>query len=84
MGQQLAIGRLRDDPLGIIVLAIRKQDTLWGRESYGIRYGIRRELATRAVCRGPSCPRSRAGPSTRRCWRWRPWASTCAGAGRTP
>lgn len=53
VGQQLAIGRVRDDPLGIIVLAIRKQDTLWGRESYGIRYGIRRELATQ-----PSAPRA--------------------------
>jgi 4-amino-4-deoxy-L-arabinose transferase-like glycosyltransferase len=53
IGQQLAVGRLRDDPLGIIALAIRKQDTLWGREAYGIRYGIRRELAT-----APSQPRS--------------------------
>jgi 4-amino-4-deoxy-L-arabinose transferase-like glycosyltransferase len=52
-GQQLAIGRLRDDPLAIVTLAIRKQDTLWGRESYGIRYGIRRELATQ-----PSAPRA--------------------------
>jgi 4-amino-4-deoxy-L-arabinose transferase-like glycosyltransferase len=46
VGQQLAIGRLRDDPVGIIGLAIRKQDALWGKESYGIRYGIRRELAS--------------------------------------
>jgi hypothetical protein len=53
VGQQLAIGRIRDDPLGTIVLAIRKQDTLWGRESYGIRYGIRRELATH-----PTAPRA--------------------------
>ncbi len=53
VGQQLAIGRLRDDPIGMLALAIRKQDTLWGRESYGIRYGIRRELATE-----PYLPRS--------------------------
>jgi hypothetical protein len=53
MGQQLAFGRLRDDPLGFVALAIRKQDTLWGKESYGIRYGIRRELATQ-----PSAPRA--------------------------
>ncbi len=53
VGQQLAIGRLRDDPIGMFALAIRKQDTLWGRESYGIRYGIRRELATE-----PYLPRS--------------------------
>ena len=37
----------------MLALAIRKQDTLWGRESYGIRYGIRRELATE-----PYLPRS--------------------------
>ncbi len=53
VGQQLAIGRLRDDPVGMAILAIRKQDTLWGRESYGIRYGLRRDLATE-----PSLPRS--------------------------
>jgi hypothetical protein len=52
-GQQLAIGRLRDDPIGIVALAIRKQATLWGREAYGIRYGIRRELAS-----APSQPQS--------------------------
>ena len=37
----------------MLALAVRKQDTLWGRESYGIRYGIRRDLATE-----PSLPRS--------------------------
>jgi hypothetical protein len=47
LGQELAIRRVLADPLGIIALAIRKQDTLWGTESYGVRYGIRRELATR-------------------------------------
>ena len=52
-GQQLAMERLREDPVGIAVLAVRKQVRLWGRETYGVRYGIRRELATR-----PWLPRS--------------------------
>jgi 4-amino-4-deoxy-L-arabinose transferase-like glycosyltransferase len=52
-GQRLALERLRDDPLGVAALAIRKQDRLWGHERYGVRYGIRRELATR-----PYLPRS--------------------------
>jgi 4-amino-4-deoxy-L-arabinose transferase-like glycosyltransferase len=53
VGQQLALGRLRDDPVGMLMLAVHKQDTLWGRESYGIRYGLRRDLATE-----PALPRS--------------------------
>jgi 4-amino-4-deoxy-L-arabinose transferase-like glycosyltransferase len=52
-GQELAIQRLQADPMGIVALAVRKQDTLWGQESYGIRYGIRRELAAE-----PYLPRS--------------------------
>ena len=38
-------GGIRDDPVGIGLLALRKQYTLWGSETYGVRYGIRRELA---------------------------------------
>jgi hypothetical protein len=40
----VAIGRIRDDPLGMAALAMRKQVTFWGRETYGVRYGIRRNL----------------------------------------
>lgn len=43
--QAAAIARIRDDPVGMAALALRKQVTLWGRETYGVRYGIRRELA---------------------------------------
>jgi hypothetical protein len=45
--QAAAIGRIRDDPVGMTALALRKQVTFWGRESYGVRYGIRRELTGR-------------------------------------
>ena len=47
VGTRLALERLREDPLGMIALALRKQDTFWGAEAYGIRYGIRRDLASR-------------------------------------
>ena len=53
VGLSLAIERLRENPVGVVALAIRKQDLLWGRESFGVRYGIRRDLATR-----PYLPRS--------------------------
>lgn len=43
--QAAAIERIRDDPLGMVALALRKQVTLWGREAYGVRYGINRALA---------------------------------------
>ncbi len=46
-GMRMAIDRALKDPLAITALAIRKQTTLWGREAYGVRYGIRRELASR-------------------------------------
>lgn len=42
--QSIAFERIRDDPVGIAALGLRKQVTFWGRESYGVRYGIRREL----------------------------------------
>jgi hypothetical protein len=53
VGMRIALERIRDDPVGIALLGIRKQYTLWGGESYGVRYGIRRELASR-----PFLPRS--------------------------
>jgi 4-amino-4-deoxy-L-arabinose transferase-like glycosyltransferase len=46
-GRELAIQRWVDDPVGMMVLAVRKQGTLWGSEAYGVRYGIRRDLASR-------------------------------------
>jgi 4-amino-4-deoxy-L-arabinose transferase-like glycosyltransferase len=45
--QAVAIGRIRDDPVGMTALALRKQVSFWGRETYGVRYGIRRELTGR-------------------------------------
>jgi hypothetical protein len=48
MGAEIALQRIRDDPLGIAALAVRKQDTLWGTEHYGVQYGIRQSLADRA------------------------------------
>jgi hypothetical protein len=47
MGTRIALQRIRDDPLGIAALAIRKQDTLWGTEHFGVQYGIRQSLADR-------------------------------------
>jgi hypothetical protein len=47
VGTQVALQRIRDDPLGIAALAIRKQDTLWGTEHFGVQYGIRQSLAER-------------------------------------
>lgn len=49
VGQRIAMQRFRDDPLGIAALAIRKQDTLWGTEHYGIQYALRQGLARRTA-----------------------------------
>lgn len=46
-GRELAVQRWLDDPAGMLALAVRKQDDLWGKETYGVRYGVRRELAAR-------------------------------------
>ncbi len=46
-GTEIALQRIRDDPLGIALLALRKQDTLWGTEHYGVQYGIRQSLRDR-------------------------------------
>ena len=42
---ELAIERIKADPMGTILLGIRKQDTLWGTERYGVEYAIRRVSA---------------------------------------
>ena len=47
LGTEIALQRIRDDPLGIAALAVRKQDTLWGTEHFGVQYGIRQSLADR-------------------------------------
>ena len=52
VGARIAMDRLREDPIGIGMLAIRKQDTLWGTEHFGVEYGISRSLEQR-----PSHPR---------------------------
>jgi hypothetical protein len=52
VGTSIALDRLREDPIGIGLLAIRKQDTLWGTEHFGVEYGINRSLEER-----PSHPR---------------------------
>ena len=53
IGSQIALERIRTDPVGIAILGLRKQYTLWGSESFGVRYGIKRDLASR-----PYRPRS--------------------------
>jgi hypothetical protein len=52
VGTSIAIDRLTKDPFGIGLLAVRKQDTLWGTEHFGVEYGISRSLEQR-----PSHPR---------------------------
>lgn len=53
VAQQLALDRIRADPLGVVALAIRKQGILWGSENYGVQYALGRRLADR-----PFLPRS--------------------------
>lgn len=40
VGMQIGLQRIREDPLGIAALGLRKQDTLWGTEDYGVQYAI--------------------------------------------
>jgi hypothetical protein len=47
MGTEIALQRIKDDPGGMAALAVRKQDTLWGTEHYGVQYGIRQSLKDR-------------------------------------
>jgi hypothetical protein len=47
IGTELAIERIKADPLGILALGIRKQNTLWGTEQYGVQYGIKQSLGDR-------------------------------------
>jgi hypothetical protein len=47
VGMRVGMERIREDPLRIAALAVRKQDTLWGTEHYGIQYALRQGLAKR-------------------------------------
>jgi hypothetical protein len=42
---RIALERIRDDPLGIALLGLRKQVTLWATERFGVEYGISRRLS---------------------------------------
>jgi len=55
-GAEIALQRIRDDPLGIAALAVRKQDTLWGTEHFGVQYGIKQGLADRPQHPAASTP----------------------------
>lgn len=45
LASRIALDRIRDDPLGIALLAVRKQTTLWATERFGVEYGISRRLS---------------------------------------
>ncbi len=47
LGTELAIERITADPIGMAALGIRKQDTLWGTEDYGVQYAISQRLKDR-------------------------------------
>jgi hypothetical protein len=55
-GTEIALQRIREDPLGIAALGIRKQDTLWGTEHYGVQYGIDPTLQDRPQGRAATVP----------------------------
>jgi hypothetical protein len=56
-----AFERVKADPVGIGLLALRKQVTLWGTERYGVQYGIRRELAENVAHRSSVLPSITSG-----------------------
>jgi hypothetical protein len=56
LGDQLSMQRIREDPLGVASLAIRKQDTLWGTEHYGIQYALSQGLVKRPHDRAATVP----------------------------
>jgi hypothetical protein len=47
VGTRIALQRIREDPLGIAALAVRKQETLWATEHYGVQYAISNRLRDR-------------------------------------
>jgi hypothetical protein len=56
VGTEIAIQRIREDPVGMAALGIRKQDTLWGTEHYGVQYGIGQNLRNRPQHRNATLP----------------------------
>jgi 4-amino-4-deoxy-L-arabinose transferase-like glycosyltransferase len=56
IGGEIAMRRIREDPIGIAALGIRKQDTLWGTEHYGVQYGIGQHLRDRPQARKATVP----------------------------
>ena len=67
VGTEIALQRIREDPIGMAALGIRKQDTLWGTEHFGVQYGIDQQP-----------PRPSAGPGPPRCPCCSARASTCS------
>ncbi len=49
LGTEIALERIKSDPIGIAALGIRKQDTLWGTEHFGAQYAIKQSLKDRAA-----------------------------------
>jgi hypothetical protein len=47
VGTEIALQRIREDPIGMAALGIRKQDTLWGIEHYGVQYAVGQHLRDR-------------------------------------
>jgi hypothetical protein len=56
VGTEIAIQRIREDPIAIAALGIRKQDTLWGTEHYGVQYAIAQHLRDRPQNRRATVP----------------------------
>lgn len=56
LGTELALQRIREDPVGIAALGIRKQDVLWGTEHFGIQYGVDRSQMDRPQARAVTVP----------------------------
>jgi hypothetical protein len=56
VGTEIAFQRIREDPIGMVALGIRKQDTLWGTEHYGVQYGIDRTMQNRPAATAATVP----------------------------
>lgn len=50
----LGVQRIVEDPPRFVLLAVRKFDTLWGTEDYGVQYGIDRRLPNRPEATFPA------------------------------
>ena len=56
LGTKIALERIREDPIAIAALGVRKQDTLWGTEHYGVQYAIAQHLRDRPQNRRATVP----------------------------